>query len=108
MVANADLVLTMTEAHRSEIQLLLPAALSRTFTLREFIRLSASAPARGLATAAHQAHHARPFISAGSGPEDIADPIGGPLSQFEQLAEELDHLTEAVAAQLSVDTQEND
>lgn len=40
-VRGADLILTMTNAHRAYVLSLLPAAVQRTFTLREFARLAA-------------------------------------------------------------------
>ncbi len=48
MVANADLVLVMTREHRAAVVSLYPAAVRRTFTLREFARVAALA-APGLA-----------------------------------------------------------
>ena len=44
MLADADLVLALTRAHRSAIVTEQPRALRRTFTLREFARLVASEP----------------------------------------------------------------
>lgn len=41
MVRRADLVLALTRAHRAAVVELVPAAVRRTFTLREFARLSA-------------------------------------------------------------------
>ncbi|GEL95847.1 low molecular weight phosphatase family protein [Cellulomonas composti] len=43
LVAQADLVLALTRAHRSEVVALQPAAVRRTFTLRELARLVAGA-----------------------------------------------------------------
>jgi len=41
MVTGADLVLTATRAHRADVVEQVPAAVRRTFTVREFARLSA-------------------------------------------------------------------
>ncbi len=41
-VADADLVLTMAREHRSAVVKMMPAALRRTFTLREFARLAST------------------------------------------------------------------
>jgi len=41
MIERADLILAMTREHRSAVVDLLPAAVRRTFTLREFARLAA-------------------------------------------------------------------
>ncbi|PYF95942.1 protein-tyrosine phosphatase [Georgenia satyanarayanai] len=42
MVAGADLVLTATRQHRADVVDHVPAAVRRTFTLREFARLAAA------------------------------------------------------------------
>lgn len=42
MVREAGLILTMTTAHRVSVLSLMPAAVQRTFTLREFARLAAT------------------------------------------------------------------
>jgi protein-tyrosine phosphatase len=44
LIAAADLVLTATAAERDDVLTMLPAALDRTFTLREFARLAAHRP----------------------------------------------------------------
>ncbi|MEV6848900.1 low molecular weight phosphatase family protein [Actinoplanes sp. NPDC051411] len=43
-IAAADLVLTATAAERDDVLTMLPAALDRTFTLREFARLATHLP----------------------------------------------------------------
>jgi len=43
LVRDADLILTMATAHRASVLDLMPAAVRRTFTLREFARLAAAA-----------------------------------------------------------------
>lgn len=54
LVAPA-LILTMTRAHRRAVAELAPARLRSTFTIREFARLAAAAPAHELRSAADQA-----------------------------------------------------
>jgi len=44
LVAEADVILTATATERDEVLSLVPSALDRTFTLREFARLSAHLP----------------------------------------------------------------
>lgn len=113
LLARNSLVLTMTEAHRAELMRLLPSALPRTFTLREFIRLTRVGGDRGLvggaasdadapvmSAIAQLAHQARPLTAAPVVAEDVSDPIGGPMVEFEQTAALLDELTKAVAARL--------
>ncbi len=87
MITEADLVLTMTRAHREVALGLEPRALSRVFTLREaadLVRLieampdeaspSAGGPARALTTRMAAARRSR-VSDAG---DDIADPVNGP------------------------------
>ena len=47
MVTDADMVLTATTAHRDHVLRMAPAALRRTFTMREFARLAGSPPDAG-------------------------------------------------------------
>lgn len=55
MLAETDLVLTMTREHRSYVVQLLPSMLRRTFTLREFARLAEGMPDAEVAAAAASA-----------------------------------------------------
>lgn len=45
LIAAADLILTATRSHRGDVVRLLPRAARRTFTLPQFVRLAADAPA---------------------------------------------------------------
>jgi len=47
LIAAADVILTATVAERDDVLSMMPAALDRTFTLREFARLSAQLPTAG-------------------------------------------------------------
>lgn len=71
IAANADLVLSMTTAHRDDVLKLAPHQLHRTFTLREVARLISEGNARSVADLAAL----RPQFPA-SGSDDIPDPIG--------------------------------
>ncbi|MEW5898712.1 MAG: low molecular weight protein arginine phosphatase [Bacillota bacterium] len=64
LVKEADLVLTMTGAHKEQVKRLIPEAKEKVFTLAEF---------------------------AGAG-TDILDPIGGPVDVYRQCAADLRHL----------------
>jgi len=99
LVANAQMVLTMTEAHRSSVLRRQPAALSRTFTLAEFVRLSVDRPTEvgQLSTAVDFAHRARPRTVPADSPEDVPDPVGLPMEDLESVARQLDRLTIAIA-----------
>jgi protein-tyrosine phosphatase len=71
IAADADLVLSMTRAHRDDVLKLAPHQLPRTFTLREAARLVSEGKARSIADLAAL----RPQFPA-SGSDDIPDPIG--------------------------------
>lgn len=71
IASDADLVLTMTSAHRDTVLELAPRQLHRTFTLSEAARLASECNARNvedLATLRSQL--------AADGSSDIPDPIG--------------------------------
>ena len=71
IAADADLVLTMTAAHRDEVLRLAPRQLHRTFTLREATRLISEYHAQNISdlAAVRSRFPAR-------GQLDIPDPIG--------------------------------
>jgi protein-tyrosine phosphatase len=71
IASDADLVLTMTKAHRDTVLELAPRQLSRTFTLREAARLASEFNARNVADLAAL----RPQLAALE-VQDIPDPIG--------------------------------
>jgi protein-tyrosine phosphatase len=71
IAADADLVLTMTTAHRDDVLRLAPQQLPRTFTLREATRLASESSARSIQELAAL----RPRFP-GHGQSDIPDPIG--------------------------------
>jgi protein-tyrosine phosphatase len=98
-VAQADLVLTATADHRSQVLALDPRALRRTFTLRELARLAAyvepeelppGGPATRLAALVTTAgglrgvHPAHPRTV-----DDIGDPYGGPMEEFRETAAQI-------------------
>lgn len=91
-VAGADLVLGATREHRAAAVVLHPRAASRTFTLREFARLTAAVDAAQL-TAADPVERARELVRAAAGrrglvppdhpkDDDLADPYQGPEHGF--------------------------
>jgi protein-tyrosine phosphatase len=71
IATDADLVLTMTRAHRDEVLKLAPRQLHRTFTLSEAARLAAECNGRNIEDLAAL----RPRLPAHA-PPDISDPIG--------------------------------
>ena len=94
--AEADLILTMTRAHRSDVLAVAPRALVRTFTLREAAALLAVVGddaefageafvdrARGLVAALAAARSRRQ----GSADDDVRDPIGHPVEVHQEAGE---------------------
>lgn len=103
MVASSDLVLTMTRAQRSHTVQLVPSALRRTFTVREFARLAQTLPDGELSATASAddtagarlrqlartiteqrgIHHGAPED------DDVIDPYRQPFSVYETSAAQL-------------------
>jgi protein-tyrosine phosphatase len=77
IASDADLVLTMTRAHRDAVLELAPHRLHRTFTLGEAARLAAEYEARSVADLARL----RPKLT-GQNAFDIPDPIGRDAQVF--------------------------
>ncbi|MFI9649194.1 low molecular weight phosphatase family protein [Streptomyces sp. NPDC052040] len=93
LVADAALVLGLAREHREAAVRLVPAALRRCFTLKEFLRLAAGAEVPpGGAAAAVAAVAARRGRVAAVAPEedDIADPWGRPHHELYACAREID------------------
>ena len=110
MLAETDLVLTATRDHRAAVVTMLPRAARRTFTLREFGRLCdlvdptelpdgdivqrarqlvvAAAAQRGMAVVPRQE-------------DDVADPYGARLTEFEASAELISAAFRAPLARLA-------
>jgi protein-tyrosine-phosphatase len=93
MVTGADLVLTMTRAHRQNVLHRDPRALARTFTLREAADLvgrlgDAPFPGEDLAERARNLvkgmNTARSERRSG-GDDDVRDPIGEPLEVHDEV-----------------------
>jgi protein-tyrosine phosphatase len=95
IAASADLILTMTRAHRSEVLRKAPRALRRTFTLHEVAELmpqvdQAALPdgppadrARALVRQLAAARSRRP----GDADDDVLDPIGLPVEVHAKIGE---------------------
>jgi protein-tyrosine phosphatase len=84
LLMTADLVLTMSTAHRNYVLELAPRQLNRTFTLHEAARIASDGGARQLA----DLPGLRAQISA-SGLPDIADPIGRSAAFHAAVANEI-------------------
>ncbi|HET9518176.1 MAG TPA: low molecular weight phosphatase family protein [Actinoplanes sp.] len=116
LVAEADLVLTATRAQRTACVQLHPAAVGRTFTLRQFaryvpvlLRADAAAPASGrtvvdeLPAARVRAVLAaiadlREQLPVAGEADDLPDPVRLPVQAFRACAAELNQTWSAVAA----------
>jgi protein-tyrosine phosphatase len=110
VLAWADLVLTATTAHRSDVIQTDPMAMRRTFTMREFVRLAT--PLASLATdssvptlqayvakVADQRGHAEP---AAPGADDIADPYRMPLPVMQECGREIASVVDGLLAVMGI------
>ncbi len=109
MIRDASLVLTATREHRVAVLGHEPAALRRTFTLREFARLtthtggvvaadtSGHERARGLVAAAAAARGA---VRVAAADDDVRDPYGSPLPVYRRCRDEIAAAVAAIAAGL--------
>jgi protein-tyrosine phosphatase len=87
IASDADLVLTMTRAHRDTVLELAPRQLHRTFTLSEAARLASDCNARNIADlAALRPHLATHELS------DIPDPIGRAADFFTTVGSQIAEL----------------
>jgi protein-tyrosine phosphatase len=111
LVARADLVLAMSESIRDIATPLAPRAVTKTFTFREFVRLtegldptaSGAAPgAERLAWLRDHGHRARPVARRADGPEDVTDPMGRPWDRWVALGDTLDGLVGRIVTLASV------
>jgi protein-tyrosine phosphatase len=96
-VAGADLVLAATREHRAAAVVLYPRAAARTFTLREFARLTADIDPGSL-PGGDAVERARALVRAAAGrrglvpparpsDDDLADPYHAPASAFAACAD---------------------
>ena len=96
-LAQADLVVAMARRHAREAIVMDRSVLGRTFTLKELVRRATERPPReGESTAEYLAEltadrSARELLG-DSETDDIVDPIGKPIREYERTAEELDTL----------------
>jgi protein-tyrosine-phosphatase len=96
LAADADLMLTMTRAHRRDVLALAPRALARTFTLREAADLLALLGADVQPAGEHVGERARNLVNAMAGArsrrqsgegDDVTDPIGRPVEVHQEVGE---------------------
>jgi protein-tyrosine phosphatase len=111
LIEQADLVLALTREHRGAVVTMVPRALSRTLTLREYARLLEGVTKDDLAVAGSdpverlQAITGAAFRRRGYAPaedpldDDVPDPFGKALSAYEGAAALID---EALSVPLSL------
>lgn len=103
LIQDADLVLAMTREHRRRIVEIVPAAVRRTFTVREFARLLPSVPPEVSASPAQRWHSlvalAQRHRRAAPGDQtddDVVDPYQCPEPVYRQMMEQLLPAVQAV------------
>jgi protein-tyrosine-phosphatase len=108
-IRDADLIVGMAAEHLEDVQALVPEAESRTFTLKELVRLledtgprpvDATSSDRGLADAVSDAHRRRTASPAIPDEDDVMDPLGLSLHGYRVVASELEDLCERLASGL--------
>jgi protein-tyrosine phosphatase len=108
-VRDADLIVGMAAEHLEDVHALVPEAESRTFTLKELVRLledtgpravDATASDGGLAGAVSDAHRRRTGSPAMADEDDVMDPLGLSLHGYRVVASELEDLCERLASGL--------
>ncbi|NLG54749.1 MAG: protein tyrosine phosphatase [Rhodococcus sp.] len=88
IAADADWVLTMSEQHREKVLSVAPGQFSKTFTLKEAVRLAQSSGARSIPALAEARRDHR---NTGE-PEDISDPMGKDEETFLAVGSEIAEL----------------
>jgi protein-tyrosine-phosphatase len=102
-VRRADLVIGMTSTHVRDAVLEFKSTLDHTFRFRELLRRATATGGRaGTETVAtwlaRVGEHRRARELVGTTDDDIPDPIGAPMKEYERTASELDDLARRLAA----------
>jgi protein-tyrosine phosphatase len=108
MVRDAELVLTATREHRVAVLGHEPAALRRTFTLREFARLTEHTGAAGQDGSGYDraqavvraAASARGAVRVAPEDDDVRDPYGAPMPVYRTCRDEIAAAVSTIAAGL--------
>lgn len=95
-IVEADLVLTMERSHRSTVVQMVPAALRRTFTLREFARILPLVPPEGRTQPAQRWHslaaltqrYRRPAPDSQTS-DDVIDPYDRSDAVYEEMVAQM-------------------
>jgi protein-tyrosine phosphatase len=100
---DADLIVGMAREHRDAVARMDPSVASKTFSLKELVRLlELDEPGQGVVDAANRAQERRRAGFTGNPmDEDIADPLGMPMETYRAMVWELEgwttRLAEAIA-----------
>jgi protein-tyrosine phosphatase len=97
MLAGAGLVLAAAREQRAACVTLLPAAVRRTFTLRQFGRLASTVEAGGGMARLLDAVRGVVGQPVPVGEDDLADPLGGPVEAFRACADEIQRVLGVIA-----------
>ncbi len=109
MIVEADLVLALTRQHRARILELVPGAVRRTYTLREFARVLESLPeAPGDGTPGERLAAVLPLVAAGRslaprGPaagDDVEDPYGYGPEVYRRSLADIQQAVDLIASRL--------
>jgi protein-tyrosine phosphatase len=118
LLEEADLVLTATLDHRSEIARMLPKSSKYSFTIDEFARLTSFLKAdpefqeefkkkpketrdHYLKRAIHEAVLLRGMVPTNLDPKDVIDPYGESIEVYNQVAEHIDVMLEIIVEWMS-------
>jgi protein-tyrosine phosphatase len=102
MLEDADLIVCMAAEHRDTIVVAMPDLETKTFTIKELVRLleksatGGSFEARVAAAAAARNGSSHPA-------EDVRDPLGDPIDGYREVADELYDLSGRLAVALTRD-----
>jgi low molecular weight protein-tyrosine phosphatase len=102
MLEDADLIVCMAAEHRKAIVGAMPDLATKTFTMKELVRLLEESPAQGPLDARVAAAAAARNGSSRPG-EDVRDPLGDAIDGYREVADELHDLSGRLAAALSRD-----
>lgn len=114
MLRNADLVLTMTDAHTGDVIELWPRAVRKTFTIGAFARLLGSIDQEGLppTTVADRLRAAMPLAAAKRRPvtdrtrDDVIDPYRRHDAAYEQAFDAIRAAVDTIAAVIVLDREQ--
>jgi protein-tyrosine-phosphatase len=102
MLEDADLIVCMAAEHRATIVTAMPDLETKTFTIKELVRLMEKSQAGGSLEARVGAAAAARNGSSRQD-EDVRDPLGDPIDGYREVADELYDLSGRLAIALTRD-----